>query len=359
MQVSERRTGKPMNSDLQKDIKFNCDVSDAQYWGFFSVCGLLLRYRDLYRSEKGIKPWSEINRQDIGAWIENKEARWPELEHTGFRDLLIDNKSYEPFNAAGINDAIRKQGLVYGAGYGMYMKPTFFLAQLRSFRTISGLTVSTSGTEYVRDLFTSPGMLQGKNIFLRLEPLMVLLLYKFSELNTRRVTALEDAFAHYGFHHKQIIDQTFEKRLWELTDRYADVLLNHEIAEFHENIPEWKDLLTLAGDRKAEHYLRAVKDLIADTSDYGPYKRIIDLQDRGALGLTIALMEGYRKVIYPEMQEAYREFARSNDWSVIEEARKNGYRELRLRRDRIVDLYHEKGGKESFHKQLKDLVQHI
>ena len=65
----------PMNIDLENDIKFNCDVSDAQYWGYFSVCGLLMRYRDLYRSEKGIKPWAEINHQDIGAWIENKEAR--------------------------------------------------------------------------------------------------------------------------------------------------------------------------------------------------------------------------------------------------------------------------------------------
>jgi hypothetical protein len=241
----------------------------------------------------------------------------------------------------------------------MYMKPTFFLAQLRSFRTISGLTVSISGTEYVRDLFTSPGMLQGKNIFLRLEPLMVLLLYKLSELNTRRITALEDAFAHYGFHHKQTIDQTFEKQLWELTDRYADVLLSHEIAEFHEDVPEWTDILTLAGDRKAEHYLRAVKDLIADTSDQGPYKKIIDTQDRAALGLTISLMEGYRKVIYPELQEAYSEFSRSNDWSVIENARKKGYEGLRLRRDRIIDLYHEKDGKESFHKRLKDLLQHL
>jgi hypothetical protein len=29
-----------MDSSLLNDIKFNCDVSDAQYWGYFSVCGL-------------------------------------------------------------------------------------------------------------------------------------------------------------------------------------------------------------------------------------------------------------------------------------------------------------------------------
>ena len=357
MQVSEQRTKKLMDAKLQNDIKFNCDVSDAQYWGFFSICGLLLRYRDLYRSEKGIKPWSEIDRQDIGAWIENKEVRWPDLEHAGFRDLLIDGKSYQAFDAAGINNAIREHGLVYGAGYGMYMKPTFFLAQLRSFRTISGLSVSISGTEYVRDLFTSPGMLQGKNIFLRLEPLMVLLLYKLSELNTRRVTALEDAFAHYGFHHQQIIDQTFEKRIWELTDRYADILLSHEIAEYHEDVPEWKDLLALAGDRKAEHYLRAVKDLIADTSDHGPYKRIIDMRDRGALSLTIALMEGYRRVLFPELQGAYNEFCKQGDWSAMERSRQAGYERFRSSRDAIVDLYRGSSGKDDFTKKIRERLQ--
>ena len=39
-----------MDSKLLDDIKYNCDVSDAQFWGYFSICGLLMRYRDLFRS---------------------------------------------------------------------------------------------------------------------------------------------------------------------------------------------------------------------------------------------------------------------------------------------------------------------
>ena len=348
-----------MNNDLYENIKFNCDISDAQYWGYFSVCGLLLRYRDLYRSEKGIKPWAEISRQDIGAWIENKEKRWPDLEHAVFRDILVNGKACSAFDTDGINNSLKEHDLIYGAGYGMYMKPTFFLGQLHSIRTISGLTVWTSGTEYVRDLFTSPGMLQGKNIFLRLEPLMVLLLYKFSELNTRRVSALEDAFARYGFHHNQIIDETFEKRLWELTAHYAEVLLYHEVAEFKEDIPEWKEILTLAGDRKAEHFLRAVKDMIADTSEYGPYKKIIDTEDRASLSLTTALMEGYRRVIYPEIQKAYTDFSVRGDWSIMEDVRKSGYKKFCLQRDRIVSLYRESIGKTGFTQQLRELLQQL
>ncbi len=348
-----------MHETLHNDIKFNCDVSDAQYWGYFSVCGLLMRYRDLFRSEKGLKPWAEINREEIGDWIAGKEARWPELEQKDFLDLTIGGKKYHAFDVSGINDALRDRGLIYGAGYGMYMKPTFFLAELHSTREMAGLTVYTSGREQVRDLFTSPGMLQGKSVFLRHEPLTMLLLYKFSELNARRVTVLEDAFASYGFHHRQIIDETFEKRLENMAERYAEVLLCHEIAEFREGVPEWKELLTLAGDRKVEHYLRAVKDLIADTSDYGPFKRIIDIRDRGALSLTIALMDGYRKVIYPEIKKAYDEFARQEDWPALERSRRAGYERFRSRRDAIVDLYHTSGGKEDFNKKIRDLLQSV
>jgi hypothetical protein len=348
-----------MDINLINDIKFNCDVSDAQYWGYFSVCGLLMRYRDLFRSEKGLKPWAEINREEILSWISGKESRWPDLEEKGFRDLAIGGRLYSPFDLVGINHALKDQHLIYGAGYGMYMKPTFFLAELRTHHEVPGLSVYTSGTEFVRDLFTAAGMLQDKNIFLRLEPLMMLLLYKFSELNTRHVSALEDAFAQYGFQHRQIVDETFEKRIEKMAERYAGVVLRHEIAESREDISEWKDLLSEAGDRKAEHYLRAIKDLIADTSDHGPYKRIIDMRDRGALSLTIALMEGYRRVLYPDIQVAYNEFCRQGDWSAIERSRQAGYERFRSQRDAIVELYHGSSGKDDFTKKIRERLQTI
>jgi hypothetical protein len=346
-----------MNSTLENDIKFNCDVSDAQYWGYFSVCGLLMRYRDLYRSEKGLKPWAEIDRGEILSWIAHKESRWPDLEGKNLRDLTIGGKQYHPFDVAAINRALYDQHLIYGAGHGMYMKPTFFLAELRTIHEVSGLTVHISGTELVRDLFSAAGMLQGNDIFLRLEPLMMLLLYKFSERNERHISALEDAFAQYGFKHRQIIDETFERRIENMAERYAVILLCHEIAESREDIPGWKDLLSGAGDRKAEHYLRALKDLIADTSDHGPYKKIIDTRDRGALSLTIALMEGYRRVLYPEIQRAYVEFSRQGDWSSIERTRRAGYERFRAQRDAVMDLYHGSIGKHDFAKKIKEHLQ--
>ncbi len=341
-----------------RDVKFNCDVSDAKYWGFFSVCGLLMRYRDLYRSEKGFQPWADIKREDIALWISNKESRWPELEQEDFRDIAINGEKYHPFEITEINQKLGEQGLVYGAGYGMYMKPTFFLAELRSTRQISGLTVRTSGREHVRDLFSSAGMLQGRSIFLRIEPLTMLLLYKFSELNTRRVSALEDAFSHYGLHQRQLIDDIFKQKLELMAERYSEVLLSHEVAEAMEDVPEWKDILSsLSGDRKAEHYIRAVKDLIADMSLHGPYRRIIGAKDRGALALSIALTEGFRRVLYPEMKNAYQEFVRSEDWGLIEEARGKGYSQFLSQRSAVISLFRTSRGSEDFVGRLKNVIE--
>ncbi len=309
------------DTSLIHDIKFNCDVSDAQYWGYFSICGLLMRYRDLYRSEVGLKAWTDIRREYIVEWIKKKESQWPELEAQALRDLTINGKRYHPFDSVEINRAINDQGLVYGAGYGMYMKPTFFLAELRSMRERAGATVFTSKKEYARDLFASTGMLQGNNIFLRLEPLETLLIEKLSEFNSGRSRSLEDAFLHYGFQRRQRIDAAFEKRLEETAERFSEVLLYHELAEFKEDIPEWKDIISTANDRKTEHFLRAVKDLIADTSDHGPFKRIIETRDRGALSLSISLREGYLKVLYPEIKESLPKFLQSGNWAVLEETK--------------------------------------
>src|SRR5512134_2079984 len=251
-----------MEPELLKDIKHNCDVSDAQYWGYFSICGLLMRYRDLYRSEQGLKPWADIRREDIAEWIRAKEERWPELESEQFRKLPLNGKNYDPFDLEGINSVLTPRGFVYGAGFGMYHKPTFFLADLVSMREEAGLVVYTSRKEHVRDLFSAPGMAQGTNILIRLEPLMHLLLFKFSELNSRRTPALEDAFGSYGLGQRQIIDETFEQKLEEITGRYAELLQLHEHAEALEGTAEWKDILASAIDRDVEHFVRAVKDLV-------------------------------------------------------------------------------------------------
>jgi hypothetical protein len=95
-----------------------------------------------------------------------------------------------------------------------------------------------------------------------------------------------------------------------------------------------------------------VKDLIADTSDHGPLKRIIDTKGRGALGLSIAIMEGFQRVLFPELRDAYAEFLRDENWDVIEKARETGYARFVSDRERVVLIYKNSGGQD-FTNQLK------
>jgi hypothetical protein len=346
-----------MDTSLINDIKYNCDVSDAKYWGYFSICGLLMRYRDLFRSERGIKPWDEIRRGEIADWIQRKESRWPELEVEDFRDLTIGGRKYPPFDVGAINDALRPGKLIYGAGYGMYMKPTFFLAELCTTAELAGHPVYTANREYARDLFSTAGMLQGRSIFLRLEPLTVLLWDKFQESKARPGSPLGRAFSRYGLVEHSSPGGEFRDKLLHIAERYATVLTRHELAESMEEVPVWKDILATAGDRDVEHFVRAVKDLIADTSAHGPFKQIIERRDRAGLGLSLALMDGFRRLLFPELRKASERPDGQEDWPSLDDVRKAGYGKFLSLREEIIGLYRSSGGREEFIRSTRALIQ--
>ena len=60
---------KPEISDLQRQVQKNCDISDARHAGVYSLCGLLLRMRDLYKWEHRMVPGRSPNRPIFwGGW---------------------------------------------------------------------------------------------------------------------------------------------------------------------------------------------------------------------------------------------------------------------------------------------------
>jgi hypothetical protein len=65
-------------------------------------------------------------------------------------------------------------------------------------------------------------------------------------------------------------------------------------------------------------------------------------------------MEGYRRVIYPEMQKAYNEFTKQGDWSEIDRTRRAGYERFRSQRDALVELYQNSGGKDDFTRKIRE-----
>jgi len=339
---------------LLKAIKLNCHISDARYWGYFSICGLLMRMRDLYRSENGLKPWHPISKEKVALWISEREALWKELEGKSFTPLPIDEELYSPFDVEGINHHLNPSGYVYGAGYGLYMKPTFFIAEINSTKDISDYTVYISKKELARDLFASSAMLQGRCIFIRLEPLRALLWEKLTSLRSGQKPHIEKAFLRFGLSpsNTQAIDEdTLEIRIDEMVFKYSEMILYHELAEAMEDIPDWNELIVHLKDRNLELICRALKDLIADTSEYGPIKRALEKNDLDILRLYINFMEGYRTVLYPSILE----ISDTEDKARIEDTRIRAYRILNSYRENILNLYL-KGRADEIKRFLKEII---
>ncbi|MEJ2658563.1 MAG: hypothetical protein P8012_15455 [Desulfobacterales bacterium] len=45
-------------SDIADQVLFNCNITDSQHAGLYSICGLALRLRDLYKWENRLEPWT-------------------------------------------------------------------------------------------------------------------------------------------------------------------------------------------------------------------------------------------------------------------------------------------------------------
>ncbi|MCG6551662.1 MAG: hypothetical protein L7F77_04995 [Candidatus Magnetominusculus sp. LBB02] len=329
---------------LRGQIKRNCDVSDAKFWGFYSICGMLLRIRQLYRQVHALTPWDAISNDHILPWIAEQEAKWEQLEDEQFGDIAIDGISYQPFDVEAINAVLIPNGLLYGAGFGMHNKPTFFLGRLLKMSTICGCQAYYTEEELERDLFAAPAMLQGRRIYIRLCPFRQMIYEKFTAQKGQGKDPLMDAvIADLG----TAATDDFARRFDALTMDVSVILLLHEAAEYAgdgDGGGAWLEAVNASyGNRFVEIYLRAMKDLLADTSGEGPLRHIIDTQDRTLLAFYTILMEPARLEIFPEITAAYHEFTGSESWQTIERACASGYRRAGQFRQEILSIW-ENGG---------------
>ena len=333
-----------MDIDIEKlkvQIKRNCIISDARFWGYYSICGLLMRLRELYRSEKNLLPWETAPKEGIAEWIAVTEAQWQSLEGEYFRPLEIAGTSYDPFDVDGLNAILNRMGLVYGGGYGRFNKPTFFLATLERKREVYDYLVYYSGKEICRDLSTSAAMLQGRCIFVRLEALKSLLWDKLQEMQGRRFGGLlREAFSSCGIDGVEPAPDLSGK-IDTLASRVSELFVLHETGEAFEDehSDEWREILRENAERAAEFYVRGVKDLLADTSDKGPLRYVIEERDKTLLYFHMAFLDGIRREIFPELMSAFQKFSDCGDWSLLEDAKRTGYRRAEELMQHILRLW--------------------
>ncbi len=331
---------------LLSSVKRNCNISDAKYWGYYSLCGLLLRLRELYRSEKGLRPWERINQEEISEWISERENLWQKLEGKGFEDINTGEQVYGPFEVERINAALEKENLLYGAGYGIHMKPSFFLADLLSKKKVEGHVVYIAGHEYARDLAHYPATLQDGVIFARVDTTRQLLWEKFEEMRLKGPKgSLAFAFSRYGIKPEDEPSEDLYRQMFQVASAEVETYIYHELGEAFEATrlgDEWEGLLIDFSGTKIEVFARGVKDLLSDTAEGGMIRHIIENRKEGSLGFYIVFLGGYRRPLFHEIVNAFEGFVESGDWGLIEDARKAGYEKAEVCAERLLSLRREK-----------------
>lgn len=326
-------------------VKRNCNIGDARSWGNYSICGLLLRMRDLYRHESHLAPWQSVGNEAL-PWVSQRETLWQTLQESDLVGIDIGDRRFDPLDVAGINKALNKHGFVYGGGYGLFLAPTFFLARLIRMTEVEQYRIYYAGQELVRGISASPGMLQGSEIFIRYEPLSGILWDKYLQLKGRKqVCSLREAFASFGMDGTEESFAPLEEKMRTMTLTAGEILMRHEHAEAVEDCggQKWVGVLGGCSDKLVEVYLRGIKDVVADTSVVGPLNWIVSGRDISSLGVYIALLEGIRKELCPEISNAAILFPEKGDWSLIDEARKSCYRRGRDLADRIIGIWDSTG----------------
>ena len=328
--------------EITHQILHNCEISDAHHAGMFSICGLALRLRDLYKWEKGLPPWEERDSAEVLEWIEARENKWDAHADTDFWDIAINGKKFDPFDTFGINSALEPHHLFYGAGYARSLKPTFFLAAVEETSIIDGTPVYILGRELARDLLTIPALSQDDCVLLRQESARLFIWDSIFYIKKSARTALAFALDRCGIkdHRPKALRRSLDEILAVLKTTY----IYHEMGELKDTVFDrvlWREIIAAFPFSPAEYLARAVKDLLADTNEYGTLHYIVRERKAAELGFYVAFLDGLLKEFFKELPAAFEKFTKTNDWDTIKQALASGYQTATRHAGLIMDLYRE------------------
>lgn len=291
---------------LASVVQHNCDISDARHAAEYGLCTFLLKMREYYRWENELPFARALPKDELGEWLKTREQQWDGIETEDFAPLPLARGELDPFDADAANLELLPQGYVYGAGYGRFHKPTFFLGRLLRIEARAGCTILVSSCEYARELAAPPAMLQGRTIYLRQESVRRYLWEKIEEWQwRRRDDAMARALASYDF------SADTEAALAHMADNEMETMLLHELGEAMAGEllgDPWQELVASVARTRGEPIARAVRDLLADCLSTLP-----GLLERGnlpALHFYFATFDAPRRQLFPQALEAHEHFLR-------------------------------------------------
>lgn len=301
-------------------VQRNCDIADACHGREATMCIYLLQMRELYCWERGLPLTEAPPRDALASWLAARESQWNALEDRDYEALAWDGRRFGPFDAAGINRQLLPRGLVYGAGYGRFHRPHFFLAALERSDTREGLEILVAGREFARDLVATPAAFRGNTIVVRREALRRWLWDKVSFWRERRGDgALARALASWELESDDAAG--FERMVAAETE----TLILHELGEARAGSllgERWDEMLAGLSERRAELLARAVRDNLADCLSTLP--GLLEREARASIHFYFSQFDGLRRELFPALATAYREWRESGAAGALRPAIERG-----------------------------------
>lgn len=285
---------------IRNDIQHNCAISDARHARDYSLCIYLLRMREYYRWQQNLPLGEPINKEALGSWVIETEQWWDTIEETDFKVITITGRQYDPFDVRAINDALAPTNVVYSAGLGRLGQPHFMLAELCD-HPIARPAITTCvecDTELARDLITLPAMTQNSTIYLRHDSIVRMLWQMVDEWNVRRQPGpMARVVQHYKLDGSNTLSDSLKRAATDL----SNLLYHHELGEIEvakqldnkRSTDEFSDMTQLFQGSHSEAWLRAARDLYADTLQTWPF--IVKQQSIHHLDFWLAGLIGLRE----------------------------------------------------------------
>jgi len=294
---------------LAHAVQRNCHIADARHGAEYSMCVYLMKMREYYRWEKGLGYDAPLAKDQVGAWLMQREQLWESLSEAEFQPIELEGVAYDPFDCDGVNQALLPYRLVYSGGYGRGARPHFFLGELMRRETPGEFAVLVSDRELARDLAAPPAMTGGRTIYMRRESLRRMLWEKLESWRWSRAdNALGRALGFYDF------EGDLNAALDTMTENELEAVLWHELGEWRaaEQLGEgWNPMLLDLTETPAELMVRAVRDHLADCLSTLP--ALVAHGREASIHFYAGSLTGMRKEIFPGLLGAYREWAQRGD----------------------------------------------
>ena len=291
----------PLRQDLASQVQHNCDISDANHAGNYTLCIYLLKMREYYRWLHALDFADELDNDSMSDWLRNKEDIWDQVVDEEFKPIQLDSRQFDPFDSASINRQLQPQQLFYHAGIGQKAVQHFFFADLEDQFHEQEIRITVTGKEYARDLTAPPAMSSQDQIIVRQESLKRMCWERYQEWHWNKYqNVMGTALAYYPF------EDSIPEALQLMVKTELNTLIQHELGEMAisaDYAQRWSDMLLRIMGSKAELQARAVRDHLADCLYTLPF--LIRQGNEASLHFFFANLTFMRKELFPSIMTAY------------------------------------------------------